>query len=129
RYLNFSGLQLYCHRVAGVVGALAAGIFGYRNAKTLEYAEKLGLAFQLTNIIRDVGEDAEEPHLSSHGRAEGKRSDGGGHSQRESHREFRAPDALPGRARPALLRRGPRAPPGGGPPRATPRSDDGRDLS
>jgi len=44
--------------VAGVVGALAAGIFGYRNAKTLEYAEKLGLAFQLTNIIRDVGEDA-----------------------------------------------------------------------
>src|SRR5256885_10260617 len=58
RYLNFSGLQLYCHRVAGVVGALAAGIFGYRNAKTPEYAEKLGLAFQLTNIIRDVGEDA-----------------------------------------------------------------------
>jgi phytoene synthase len=58
RYLDFAGLQLYCHRVAGVVGTLAAGIFGYRNAKTLEYAEKLGLAFQLTNIIRDVGEDA-----------------------------------------------------------------------
>jgi len=58
RYLDFTGLQLYCHRVAGVVGALAAGIFGYRNAKTLEYAERLGLAFQLTNIIRDVGEDA-----------------------------------------------------------------------
>ena len=58
RYLDFAGLRLYCHRVAGVVGALAAGIFGYRNAKTLEYAERLGLAFQLTNIIRDVGEDA-----------------------------------------------------------------------
>jgi len=58
RYLDFPGLQRYCHLVAGVVGLLAAGIFGYRNAKTLEYAEKLGLAFQLTNIIRDVGEDA-----------------------------------------------------------------------
>jgi phytoene synthase len=51
-------LKIYCHRVAGVVGALAAGIFGYRSAKTLEYADRLGLAFQLTNIIRDVGEDA-----------------------------------------------------------------------
>ena len=63
RYLNFSGLQLYCGRVAGVVGELAAGIFGYRNAKTLEYAEKLGLAFQLTNIIRDVGEDARKNRI------------------------------------------------------------------
>jgi phytoene synthase len=63
RYLNFAGLQLYCHRAAGVVGALAAGIFGYRNAKTLEYAEKLGLAFQLTNIIRDVGEDARKNRI------------------------------------------------------------------
>jgi phytoene synthase len=58
RYLDFAGLRVYCHRVAGVVGALAAGIFGYRDASTLEYAERLGLAFQLTNIIRDVGEDA-----------------------------------------------------------------------
>lgn len=58
RYLDFAALKLYCHRVAGVVGALAAGIFGYRNAGTLEYADRLGLAFQLTNIIRDVGEDA-----------------------------------------------------------------------
>jgi phytoene synthase len=63
RYLNFASLQFYCHRVAGVVGALAAGIFGYRNAKTLEYAEKLGLAFQLTNIIRDVGEDARKNRI------------------------------------------------------------------
>lgn len=58
RYLDFTGLQRYCHLVAGVVGLLAAGIFGYRNVQTLEYAQKLGLAFQLTNIIRDVGEDA-----------------------------------------------------------------------
>ncbi len=58
RYLDYAGLQLYCHRVAGVVGLLAASIFGRTEAVTLEYAEKLGLAFQLTNIIRDVGEDA-----------------------------------------------------------------------
>jgi phytoene synthase len=58
RYLDYTNLKLYCHRVAGVVGLLAAGIFGYRNPQTLEYAARLGLAFQLTNIIRDVGEDA-----------------------------------------------------------------------
>jgi phytoene synthase len=58
RYLDFAGLQLYCHRVAGVVGTFAAAIFGYSNPKTIDYAERLGLAFQLTNIIRDVGEDA-----------------------------------------------------------------------
>jgi len=58
RYPDFEALRLYCHRVAGVVGQLSATIFGYRNASTLEYAENLGIAFQLTNIIRDVGEDA-----------------------------------------------------------------------
>jgi phytoene synthase len=63
RYLDFAALKVYCHRVAGVVGALAAGIFGYCNARTLEYADRLGLAFQLTNIIRDVGEDARKNRL------------------------------------------------------------------
>jgi phytoene synthase len=58
RYLDFEALNLYCYRVAGVVGILAASIFGATQPKTLRYAEKLGLAFQLTNIIRDVGEDA-----------------------------------------------------------------------
>jgi phytoene synthase len=58
RYADFTGLSLYCHRVASVVGMLSAGIFGYRNARTLEFARHLGMAFQLTNIIRDVGEDA-----------------------------------------------------------------------
>jgi phytoene synthase len=58
RYPDFESLQLYCHRVAGVVGQLSASIFGYTNPSTLEYAEALGIAFQLTNIIRDVGEDA-----------------------------------------------------------------------
>jgi phytoene synthase len=58
RYPDFKALHLYCYRVASVVGLLAAEIFGYRNRQTLKYAHDLGLAFQLTNIIRDVGEDA-----------------------------------------------------------------------
>ncbi|MDP2366731.1 presqualene diphosphate synthase HpnD [Rhodoferax sp.] len=58
RYLDFPALQRYCHLVAGVVGEVAAQIFGQTQAQTTEYAHKLGLAFQLTNIIRDVGEDA-----------------------------------------------------------------------
>ena len=57
-YADFKSLQLYCYRVASVVGLLAAEIFGYTDRKTLKYAHDLGLAFQLTNIIRDVGEDA-----------------------------------------------------------------------
>lgn len=58
RYPSFEVLRQYCHRVAGVVGLLSAEIFGYQDPRTLEYAADLGLAFQLTNIIRDVGEDA-----------------------------------------------------------------------
>jgi 15-cis-phytoene synthase len=58
RYLDFPGLQRYCHLVAGIVGEVAAQIFGQTDAQTTAYAHKLGLAFQLTNIIRDVGEDA-----------------------------------------------------------------------
>jgi phytoene synthase len=58
RYADFKSLHLYCYRVASVVGLLAAEIFGYRDRRTLKYAHDLGLAFQLTNIIRDVGEDA-----------------------------------------------------------------------
>ncbi len=58
RYADFKALHLYCYRVASVVGLLAAEIFGYEDRRTLKYAHDLGLAFQLTNIIRDVGEDA-----------------------------------------------------------------------
>jgi 15-cis-phytoene synthase len=58
RYADYAALRVYCHRVAGVVGQISASIFGYRHAQTIEYAELLGHAFQLTNIIRDVGEDA-----------------------------------------------------------------------
>ena len=57
RYLDYPGLQRYCHLVAGVVGEVAARIFGQTQPETTAYAHKLGQALQLTNIIRDVGED------------------------------------------------------------------------
>lgn len=63
RYGSFDELKLYCHRVAGVVGRLIARILGFSNPQTLEYAEKMGLALQLTNIIRDVGEDARQGRI------------------------------------------------------------------
>jgi 15-cis-phytoene synthase len=63
RYADFDTLRLYCYHVASVVGLCSAEIFGYRNAGTLKYAENLGLAFQLTNIIRDVGEDARRDRI------------------------------------------------------------------
>jgi 15-cis-phytoene synthase len=58
RYADFEQLALYCYRVASVVGLLSAQIFGYSDKSTLAYAHDLGMAFQLTNIIRDIGEDA-----------------------------------------------------------------------
>ncbi len=58
RYANYAELTSYCYRVASAVGLLAAEIFGYQDKRTLLYAQNLGLALQLTNIIRDVGEDA-----------------------------------------------------------------------
>jgi phytoene synthase len=58
RFLDYAGLQRYCHLVAGVVGEVAANIFGRSEASTVQYAHRLGLAMQLTNIIRDVGDDA-----------------------------------------------------------------------
>jgi phytoene synthase len=58
RYLDYAGLQRYCHLVAGEVGEVAANIFGQTQPQTTAYAHKLGQALQLTNILRDVGEDA-----------------------------------------------------------------------
>lgn len=58
RYADFKQLQLYCYRVASVVGYLSAQIFGVSHRNTLKFAHDLGMALQLTNIIRDVGEDA-----------------------------------------------------------------------
>ena len=58
RYLDYAGLKRYCDLVAGVVGEVASNIFGRVEAATVGYAHTLGLAMQLTNIIRDVGDDA-----------------------------------------------------------------------
>jgi phytoene synthase len=58
RFLDYPALQRYCHLVAGIVGEVAASIFGRTEVATVQYAHRLGLAMQLTNIIRDVGDDA-----------------------------------------------------------------------
>jgi len=58
RFLDYPALQRYCHLVAGIVGEVAANIFGRSEEATVQYAHQLGLAMQLTNIIRDVGDDA-----------------------------------------------------------------------
>jgi phytoene synthase len=63
RYPDFGSLERYCYHVAGVVGILAARIFGHTNPQTRQYAQALGTAFQLTNIIRDVGEDARKNRI------------------------------------------------------------------
>jgi len=63
RYLDYAGMSKYCWHVASVVGILSASIFGVTRPETLQYAEKLGHAFQLTNIIRDVGEDARKGRI------------------------------------------------------------------
>jgi phytoene synthase len=63
RYSRFRDLEVYCDRVAGVVGTMAADIFGRKAESTRAYAQALGLAFQLTNIIRDVGEDARKGRI------------------------------------------------------------------
>lgn len=58
RYENYAELELYCHRVASVVGLLSLEIFGYQNRACHDYARHLGKALQLTNILRDVKNDA-----------------------------------------------------------------------
>lgn len=62
-YKTFADLQIYCYRVASIVGILVAKILGYTDPKTEEYAQKLGIALQLINIIRDVGEDAKRNRI------------------------------------------------------------------
>ena len=63
RYATFEELYSYCYRVASVVGLICIEIFGYRNPRTREYAERLGIAFQLTNILRDLAVDAERGRI------------------------------------------------------------------
>ena len=77
RYLDYPGLARYCDLVAGVVGEVAASIFGRTLESTVDYAHRLGLAMQLTNIIRDVGDDARRgPHLPAGERAAAVRRQG-----------------------------------------------------
>ncbi len=63
RYTTFDELHKYCYRVASVVGLICAEVFGYRNAETLGYAVDLGIAMQLTNILRDIKGDAERGRI------------------------------------------------------------------
>ncbi|GAB4176510.1 MAG: presqualene diphosphate synthase HpnD [Calditrichia bacterium] len=63
RFPSFNDLYEYCYKVATVVGFMSVYIFGFRSPKTLKYAENLGIALQLTNIMRDVEKDAEEGRI------------------------------------------------------------------
>jgi len=57
KYSNFSELKEYCYKVAGVIGLIMLKIFGYKDKIAEDYAIKLGIAMQLTNILRDISED------------------------------------------------------------------------
>ncbi|MBT8383348.1 MAG: squalene/phytoene synthase family protein, partial [Ignavibacteria bacterium] len=63
RYLTFDDLQLYCYRVASTVGLMCVEIFGYKHASTRDFAVNLGIALQLTNILRDIKKDAENGRI------------------------------------------------------------------
>jgi phytoene synthase len=63
RYENFDELKLYCHRVASTVGLMCIEIFGYRHKSAKDFAENLGIALQLTNILRDVSKDANKNRI------------------------------------------------------------------
>ncbi len=63
RFATFGELLRYCHGVASAVGLVSIEVFGYRDQRCREYAEQLGYALQLTNILRDVGEDASEGRI------------------------------------------------------------------
>jgi 15-cis-phytoene synthase len=63
RYPTFEGLRIYCYRVASAVGLVSIEIFGYRNERCKQYAIELGLALQMTNIIRDVGKDMQSGRI------------------------------------------------------------------
>ena len=63
RYRDFGELKIYCHRAASVVGLLSIRVFGCDSSETQHYAKNLGQAMQLTNILRDVAEDAERDRI------------------------------------------------------------------
>jgi phytoene synthase len=63
RYKSFDDLQLYCYRVASTVGLMCIEIFGYKNPSTKQFAVDLGIALQMTNILRDIGKDAKNGRI------------------------------------------------------------------
>ncbi|MCJ7553105.1 MAG: presqualene diphosphate synthase HpnD [Ignavibacteriaceae bacterium] len=63
RYKSFDDLQLYCYRVASTVGLMCIEIFGYKNPSTKDFAVNLGIALQLTNILRDISKDADRGRI------------------------------------------------------------------
>jgi phytoene synthase len=63
RYDTFEQLRLYCYRVASTVGLMCIEIFGYKHRSAVEFAENLGIALQLTNILRDIKKDAEKDRI------------------------------------------------------------------
>lgn len=63
RYKSFDDLLVYCYRVASTVGLMCIEIFGYKNPSTKDFAVNLGIALQLTNILRDLGKDAEQGRI------------------------------------------------------------------
>ena len=83
RFATFCDLRAYCYKVASTVGLICIEIFGYRNPGTRRYAEELGLALQLTNILRDVPSDLARgrlylplDELAAHGVTEGRPAGG-----------------------------------------------------
>ncbi len=133
RFLDYAGLEHYCHLVAGVVGEVAANIFGRSEAATVQYAHRLGRAMQLTNIIRDVGDDARRGRiylpLAELQRFEVKAARAAAPRRALGlQRSLRRADALPGRARARDLRRGAGAAARRRPRGAEARADDGQHL-
>ncbi len=63
RYKSFEDLQLYCYRVASTVGLMCIEIFGYKHPSTKQFAVDLGIALQMTNILRDIGKDAKNGRI------------------------------------------------------------------
>ncbi len=83
RYPDFAALDLYCYRVAGVVGLMMTHVLGFTSDRCIPNALALGTAMQLTNILRDVAEDlAPRPGLPPAGRAGPVRRDRGGPGRR-----------------------------------------------
>ena len=107
RYETFEDLYPYCYRVASAVGLACIEIFGYRDPRARDYAVHLGIALQLTNILRDVaGRRARRARLPPPGGSPPLRRDRGGPGRRALHARVRRADDLGGGARPRVLRAG-----------------------